>query len=505
MSLSSDLIYRRRWWTLGVLSLSLLVIGLDNTILNVALPSLREDLNASSSQLQWIVDSYMLVFAGILLTAGSLGDRFGRRKALTAGLVVFGAGSLASAFSGSAAMLIGTRALMGVGAAFIMPSTLSILTNVFPAKERPKAIGVWAGVSGIGIAIGPLAGGWLLTHFWWGSVFLVNVPFVVATLVAAWKLVPESRDPETTPLDLAGAALSVAGLTSLVWAITEAPARGWASTRILIAFGVSAALMVAFAVREVTARYPMLDVRLFLRRSFSAASASITLVFFALMGTIFFLTQYIQSVLGYTPLEAGVRIVPVSAAMIVGAGLSTKIVARIGTRAIVALGLTLVAASLLLLAQAHADSGYGIVAAVLAIMGLGMGLAMAPATESVMSSVPLEKASVGSAMNDTTRMVGGALGVAVLGSVLSSGYRGHLDASVPDAARDSLGGALHVGGAQLVDHARHAFVSGMSTASLVAAGIALAGALVAYFVLPKRRQPGADVVELAPAAEALAA
>jgi EmrB/QacA subfamily drug resistance transporter len=465
----------------------------------------REDLNASSSQLQWIVDSYMLVFAGILLTAGSLGDRFGRRKALMAGLVVFGAGSLVSAFSGSAAMLIGSRALMGVGAAFIMPSTLSILTNVFPARERAKAIAVWAGVSGIGIAIGPLAGGWLLTHFWWGSVFLVNIPFVVATIFAAVKLVPESRDPKTTPLDLAGATLSVAGLITVVWAITDAPTSGWTSTRIMIAFGVAIVLLAAFAVREVTARYPMLDVRLLLHRSFSAASASITLVFFALMGTIFFLTTYIQSVLGYTPLQAGVRIVPVSAAMILGAGLSTKIVARIGTRAIVAVGLALVGAALLLLAQANVDSGYGIVAAVLALMGLGMGFAMAPATDSVMSSVPLEKASVGSAMNDTTRMVGGALGVAVLGSILSSGYRGHLDANVPDAARDSLGGALHVGGTQLVDHARHAFVSGMSTASLVAGGIALAGALVAYFALPRRPKAEAEIIELAPATEALAA
>ena len=508
MSPAAELIHRRRWWTLAVLSLSLLVIGLDNTILNVALPSLRTDLNATSSQLQWIADSYMLVFAGILLTAGSLGDRFGRRRALVLGLVIFGAGSLASAFAGSATELIATRGLMGLGAAFIMPSTLSILTNVFPAGERAKAIGIWAAVSALGIAIGPVTGGWLLAHFWWGSVFLVNVPFVVATLVAARRLVPESRDPESPRLDGVGAGLSLVGLITLVWAVIEAPNRGWTSSHVLVAFAASAVLLTAFAVWELRTRYPMLDVRMFRNRRFSAASASVGLVFFALMGTIFFLTQYIQSVLGYTPLQAGVRIIPVAGGMILGAGLSTKLTRRFGTKVMVAAGLGTVSAALFLLAHAQVDSGYGLVAAVLAIMGLGMGFAMAPATDSVMGSLPLEKASVGSAMNDTTRMVGGALGVAVLGSLLSSGYRSHLPASAGDAARDSLGGALYVAGphSALADTARHAFVSGMGTAALAAGAIALVGALLALVFLPAREH--SVVVELAPPAtvdEALAA
>jgi EmrB/QacA subfamily drug resistance transporter len=499
---STDTIHKRRWWTLGVLSLALLVIGLDNTILNVALPSLRSDLGASSSQLQWIVDSYMLVFAGVLLTAGSLGDRFGRKRSLMAGLVVFGAGSLASALAGSATMLTASRALMGLGAAFIMPSTLSILTNVFPAHERARAIAIWAAVSGLGIAIGPISGGFLLKHFWWGSVFLVNVPFIVAALLAARWLVPESRDPSTPPLDLRGAGLSIAALTLLVWGVIEAPDRGWTSGSILAAFAAAAAIGAAFVVRELTAAHPMLDVRLFRNGRFSGASLSVALVFFALMGTIFFLTQYLQSVLGYTPLEAGVRVVPVAAGLILGSGISTRLTAKLGTKAMVAGGLSLLSGALLLLSSAQADSGYGLVAGVLLLMGFGMGTAMAPATDSVMGALPLEKASVGSAMNDTTRMVGASLGVAVLGSVLSSGYRSNLDvtglpAVAAAAARDSLGGALQVAGGHgpLVESAQHAFVVGMHATSLVAAGIAFAGALLALAFLPAREREATFVAE----------
>jgi EmrB/QacA subfamily drug resistance transporter len=509
MTPSPDLIYRRRWWTLGVLSLSLLVIGLDNTILNVALPSLRADLHASSSQLQWIVDAYLLVFAGILLTAGGLGDRFGRKKALVAGLVVFGGGSCASAFAGSASALISTRALMGLGAALIMPSTLSILTNVFPARERARAIAIWAGVSGLGIAIGPITGGWLLDHFSWGSVFLVNVPFVLGTLIAARSLVPESRDPAAAPLDYVGAALSIVALVSLTWGIIEAPSKGWTALPILAAYAVSAAFAAAFVAWELRTAHPLLEISFFRNRSFSAASASIALVFFALMGVIFYLTQYIQSVLGYSPLQAGIRIVPIAAGLMVAAGNAPRLVAKLGVRRMIAIGLATVAGSLLLLSQATVNSGYWLVAVVLLTMGIGMGLAMAPATDSVMGSLPLEKASVGSAMNDTTRMVGGALGVAVLGSILQSGYSSHIGSAAPAAARDSLGGALQVGGAQLVEHARHAFVSGMSTASLVAAAIAFAGAIIAFVALPKVQQEHADVVELrraaVPAPETIAA
>lgn len=515
----ADLIYRRRWWTLAVLCLSLLVIGLDNTILNVALPSLSSDLNASSSELQWIVDSYMLVFAGVLLTAGSLGDRFGRRRALVGGLAVFGLGSLAAAFSGSAGELISSRALMGLGAAFIMPSTLSILTAVFPAGERAKAIGIWAGVSGLGIAIGPVTGGFLLEHFSWGAVFLVNVPFVIATLALMRFLVPESLDAKASPLDPIGAGLSIAGLTTLLWAIIEAPSKGWTSGSILVAFGATAVLLASFAVWELRTRYPMLDVRLFRNRRFTGASAAISLTFFGLFGTIFFLTTYLQQVLGYSPLDAGIRVIPVALGIIVASGLSARLTARVGTKVMVAGGLATVASALFLLSTATVDTGYGLVAAVLLTMGVGMGLAMAPATDSVMGSLPLAKASVGSAMNDTTRMVGGSLGVAILGSLLSSGYRSEVEpatASLPapagEAAADSLGGALGVAGQlggeagrALTESAQTAFVSGMNTAAIVAAAVVLAGSLAALLLLPSREAEVVHIPAGENAPEALAA
>ncbi len=484
--------YERRWWTLAVLSMSLLVIGLDNTILNVALPSVREDLGATSSQLQWIVDSYMLVFAGILLTAGSLGDRFGRKRALEFGLVVFGAGSVLAALSGSSGMLIASRSLMGVGAAFIMPSTLSILTNVFPSGERAKAIGIWAGVSGLGIVIGPVTGGFLLEHFWWGSVFLVNVPFVALTLLAARSLVPESRDPSAPRLDPPGAGISIVALTTLLWGIIEAPSRGWTSPAIAAAFAAALLLSAAFVVWELRTDSPMLDVRFFGNPRFTAASVSLALVFFVLFGTIFFLTQYLQSVLGYGALAAGVRIIPFAFAMMPAAALSPRVTARFGTKLTVAGGLLLIAAGLGVLTQASDGSGYGLVAVALVVTGLGMGIAAAPATDSVMGSLPLEKASVGSAMNDTTRMVGGSLGVAIMGSVLSSVYQANVPASAGVVARDSVGGAMAVaaetGNSALADTASHAFVSGMTAAALVGTIVAGAGALLAYFLLPNEER-----------------
>src|SRR4051794_2968945 len=334
----------RRWWTLLVLSASLLVIGLDNTILNVALPTLEHDLGASSSQLQWIIDAYMLVFAGLLLTAGALGDRFGRKRALSFGLAVFGLGSGLSALATSPEMLIATRALMGVGGAFIMPSTLSIITAVFPSDERAKAIGIWAGVSGLGIAIGPVAGGWLIEHASWNAVFLVNLPFVVAALIVGRWLIPESKDPAAPRLDLPGFALSIAGLTTLVWAIIEAPARGWTDGTILGAFGIAAVILGTFLAWELRAREPMLDVRLFRNPSFSGASGAITFVFFALMGSMFFLTQYLQDVLGYSALGAGLRVSPIAIGLIIGGPVSAKLAARFGTRLVVAGGLLLGAA-----------------------------------------------------------------------------------------------------------------------------------------------------------------
>jgi EmrB/QacA subfamily drug resistance transporter len=506
MTATAQQIHDRRWWTLAVLSTALLVISLDNTILNVALPTIERELDATSGQLQWIVDSYTLVFAGLLLTMGALGDRFSRRGALVAGLAIFGSASLASAFAGTPTMLITTRALMGVGGALIMPTTLSILTNVFPAHERPKAIGIWAAVAGIGVGVGPAAGGFLIDQFDWTAVFLVNVPIVIAALAAAPKLVPDSKDPEQSRLDPVGAVLSTAGLGFLTAAIIEAPDSGWTDPMILAGFGSAAEVLAAFVIWELKSSSPMLDVRLFRIRRFSGASGAVTLVFFALFGAIYFLTQYLQDVLDYSPLDAGIRTLPIAAGLIVGGPLSAKLASRFGTRAIVAAGLVVVAGGLYLLSGADVDTGYGLIATALVMMGFGMGATMAPATESIMSSVPLNHAGVGSAMNDTVRMVGGTLGVAILGSLLSSSYGDKMDPvvkSLPDsaasAASDSVGHAGVVAdqiggsaGAALNHAAEAAFTSAMSSTLTVAAAIAIAGSALALIVLPGRGRERAE-------------
>jgi EmrB/QacA subfamily drug resistance transporter len=495
----------RRWWALLVLCLSLVVLAMDNTILNVTLPSLARDLGATASQLQWMVDAYILVFAGLLLTMGALGDRFGRKLALDAGLLVFAAGSAASALAGSAEVLIAARAAMGIGAALIMPATLSIITNIFPPTERGRAIGAWAGVAGLGIVVGPVVGGWLLEHFWWGSVFLVNLPVVALAMLAGWPLVPNSRDPDATPLDPTGAALSITGLVALVYGIIQAPEDGWTAPPILAAFGVAAVLSVAFVWWERRTEHPMLRIQFFRNPRFSAASGAIAMAFFALFGSVFLLTQHLQFVLGYTPLQAGVRVLPV-AALAVAAPLSARLVERIGTKLVVAAGLLVVAGALWLLSTVELGDGYGRVAATLALLGCGMGFVMAPATESIMGSLPLAKAGVGSAMNDTTRQVGGALGVAVLGSILASSYRTAIQPALRDAppqlaqaAGDSIGAAATIAtqlgsaGQGLLEAARTAFIQGMGDALQVGAGAATLAALLVLLFLPARGKEEAPV------------
>jgi len=504
-----DRTYRRRWWTLAVLCMSLVVIGVDNTILNVALPTLVTDLHASTSQLQWIVDGYTLVFAGLLLTAGSLGDRFGRRGALSLGLVIFGLGSVLSAVAGSAGQLIATRSIMGIGGALIMPATLSIVTNVFTVPaERARAIGIWAGFSAIGIAIGPLAGGYLLEHFYWGSVFLVNVPIVITALVAGFFLVPTSKDPSAPKLDPLGAVLSIAGLTALLWTIIEAPGKGWTSSATVVGFVVAIAVLGAFILWELHTDHPMLNVSFFKNPRFTAASLAVTLTFFALFGSLFLTTQYLQSVLGFSALAAGVRIIPFAAVMMVLAPQSPKLAERFGTKLVVTAGLVLVAAGLAALAFVEPSAGYTPVFVSFVILASGMALTMAPATESIMGSLPRDKAGVGSAVNDTTRQVGGALGVAIIGSVYSSIYASQishtlsgigLPSEAAAGASDSIGGALAVAksiggdtGEAIMTAARSAFVDGMHRGVLVGAGVALIGAVIALVFLPARAPESAD-------------
>ena len=494
-------LYSRRWQALIVLAMSLLIVCIDNTILNVALPTIQDELDASSSQLQWIVDGYLLVFAVLLLLAGSLGDRFGRKKALMFGLVVFGAGSLLAAAAPGTTQLIASRGLMGVGAAAIMPTTLSILTNIFPENERPKAIAIWSAVAGMGIAIGPTTGGWLIEHFDWSSVFLVNIPIVIGGLVAGAFLIPESRDPEPKPLDFPGAGLSIAGLTAVVWGLIEASERGWTDSMVLGAFGIGAAILALFVLWERHTTHPMLDVSVFRNLRFSAASVAVGFVFFALMGVVYFLTTYLQSVMGFSALDAGVRMIPVAIGMILTTKPSVLLTERFGTKAIVAMGMSVVAAALYVLSTCGVDTGYGRVALALGMLGSGMALAMSPATESIMGSLPKAKAGIGSAMNDVVREVGGTLGVAVLGSVLASGYGGSMDgaavaglpAEAAETASDSVGGAhavaTQIGGeaaTRLTHLADQAFVDAMATTALIAAGVALVGALIAAAFLPSR-------------------
>jgi EmrB/QacA subfamily drug resistance transporter len=498
--------YERRWWILGVLCLSLLVIGLDNTILNVALPTLVRDLHATDSQLQWIVDAYVLVFAGLLLTMGSLSDRFGRRSALGIGLLVFGAGSIASALATSASVLIGTRAAMGIGGALIMPSTLSILTNVFPPRERGRAIGIWAGVSGLGIGLGPVVGGLLLDRFWWGSVFLVNVPVVIFAFIAGRLIVPNSKDPAAPRVDPVGVGLSIAGLVTLVYSIIEAPNHGWTSASELIGFVAAAVLLGSFVWWELRTDHPMLNVRFFENPRFTAANMSITLVFFALFGSLFFLTQYLQFILGYTPLQAGLRTAPIALVMIVVAPVTGSLVHRLGNKVLVVAGMCVVAIGLFLMSQMTPTSGYGHVLLSMLVLASGMSLAMTPATESVMGSLPREKAGVGSAMNDTTRQVGGALGVAVLGSVFTSAYTARLasaltglPAVVGEKVRASVGAALGVAhsiggpaGRGLASVAVDSFIHAMSRALVIGALVAILGAAISLIWLPNRAEPDAE-------------
>jgi EmrB/QacA subfamily drug resistance transporter len=473
-----------RWVALGVLCTSLLAIVVDNTIVNVALPTLVRELDADVGELQWVVDAYTLVFAGLLLLAGALGDRYGRRRMLLAGLVVFAVSSLAAARAGSVDALIACRAVMGAGAACIMPATLSLLISVFEdERERAMAVGLWAATAGVGVALGPVAGGFLLDHFAWGSIFLVNVPLCVAAIAVGLRVVPESRDPVARRIDWTGAALSGAGLVALVWAIIEAPSEGWTSPLVLEVGGLAVVLLGAFVLQQRRAAEPLLDVRLFRDARFSAASATVMVLFFALFGFLFVATQYLQFVLGFSPSAAGVRVLPYAGAMIVFASLSAKLVERYGTRRIATLGMALFAAGLAVAATVAADTGYGRLAMAFVLMGAGMGLAGAPATESIMRSLPPARANIGSAVNDTTRELGGALGVAVVGSIMSSVYAAGLPAGVPAAAEESLGAAVLAGGA-VATAAQDAVVHAMSTASIVVAVVAAVGALIAWMHLP---------------------
>jgi EmrB/QacA subfamily drug resistance transporter len=491
-------VFERRWKILAVLCTSLMVVIVGNTALNVALPTLASDLNASTSALQWMVDSYGLVFAGLLLTAGTIGDRYGRKGTLQLGLTVFLAGSLFAAFMNSSSGVIAGRAIMGFGAAFVMPATLSILTNVFPPHERGRAIAIWAGVSGGGAAIGPVASGLLLEHFSWGSVFLVNVPIIALALGAGYVLLPKSKDPQPDRLDPTGALLSIAGLSALVYAIIEAPHRGWASTGSLSLFGLAIVLLGGFLFWETRTMHPMLNLRFFLDPRFGVASGVITLTFFAMFGFFFLLTQYFQLVLGYGTLEAGVKQLPFAFVLMTCAPRAPALAARFGVNKVVAFGLSGVTIAMFMFTVVSKGTSYLELLPVLLVMAFGMAMIIPSMTGSIMSAVPMGKAGVGSAMNDTTRELGGALGVAVLGSLVAGRYGTRLVPALESLtgplrakAEESLAGALQsaralggAGGTRVSDIAREAYVAGIHLAGVVAGCVAFVAAVVVYKYLP---------------------
>ncbi|MFI8290761.1 MFS transporter [Streptomyces sp. NPDC085614] len=503
-----EAVHRRRWIVLGVLTLSLLIVVLDNSILNVAVKTIASPaptgIGAGQSELEWAINSYTLVFAGLLFTAGLLGDRWGRKKVLLFGIAVFGTGSALAAFSGSPGELITYRAVMGLGAAFVMPATLAVLMNVFEREEQPRAIGIWAGSVGVAIAVGPITGGILLEHFWWGSIFLVNVPVVIIAFVLMAWLVPDSRDPAPGRIDVPGVFLSVVGLVLLVYGIIRGgELADFTDPTVLAPLLAGLAVLVGFVLHEKRSDHPAIDIGYFAKPAFSAAVAAIALVFFALMGVTFFSAFYLQSVRGYSALQAGLLILPIAVAQLVFSPRARLAVERFGARVVCAAGMLLVAAGLTAFTSFDADTPVWTLELVFFAQGLGMAHIMPPVTVAVMQSLPREKAGSGSAINNTFRQVGGALGVAVLGSVLSATYRGEIEGrltALPAGLRDTagesieatLGVAARLGpeGAALVAPAYDAFLDAMHVTAACSAAIALFGAVVVAAFLPGRRPGG---------------
>jgi EmrB/QacA subfamily drug resistance transporter len=495
---------------LVALLLATFLVNLDTTLVNVALPAMVRQLHATTTQLQWVVDAYNLVFAALLLTFGSLSDRFGRKSTLIAGLAVVGTASLAGGLTTTAAQLIAARAVMGLGAAMTLPATLSLISSVFTERrERARAIGLWGAIAGVAIALGPIVGGWLLEHYSWAAIFIAMAPVAAAAVALAAVAVPASRDPGAAPVDVPGLVLSSAAMALLVFTIIEAPAYGWTAARSVAGYAGSAVLLAAFITWERRAAHPMLEVGLFRNMRFSAASAAVTVSFFTLFGFIFLIAQYFQFVRGYGPLSTGVRLLPVALSVGAGSVAGTQLAMRAGTRLVVTTGLVAMAAFYgWAAATINGTIPYGIIAAQMVVYGAGLGLTSAPATESIMGAVPRARAGVGSAINDSTRLVGGTLGVAVIGSIYASVYGSRLSATLPAAvpapvaaiAHQSVGAAYaaaakitalgHPALGLALQHASgSAFLRGLTIGALVAGSVAAAGAILAAAFLPAQPAP----------------
>ncbi|GLW65164.1 MFS transporter [Actinomadura rubrobrunea] len=499
---------RWRWLVLAVLCLSLSMVVIDNTVLNVAVPSLISDLGADIADVQWVLNSYLLVLAGLLLVAGGASDRYGRKRVLLIGLIVFGGASLAASFADSPGQLIAARAVMGVGAACLMPGTLSVLMHTFNEQERPKAIGIWMAVSSVGIAGGPVLGGFLIDRFWWGAVFLVNVPLALISVIAVIVLVPESRVRGTGRLDLPGAVLSIATGVSIVWAIIAVPEKGWTSSRVLTWAALGLVMLVVFVLWERRFPEPMFDLTLFRNARFSAAVSGGLLAGFGMAGSMFLLTQHFQMLLNYSPLEAGLRMMPLALSLLIGSSmLSAPLGKRLGAPAAL-LGAMTVAAAGLALISFLGSGGYAGILAGLVLLGLGIGVAGPVAGNALMSAIPLERAGMGAGVNSTVQELGNALGVAALGSILAALFRDRLPIRVEGEGSLSLPDVLSQlppGDLALVDRVRDAFGDGLSNSQILGAAVVLAGGLIASFLLwrtkPLAQQPPTPQAQPSMAAE----
>lgn len=501
---------QQKWWALGALTLSVLTIGFDITIMNVALPTLATELSAGTDALQWIVNSYILLFAGLMLPIGAIADRYGRRRLLLIGLAVFAAASLGAAWADSSGAVVAARAVLGVGAAIIMPTTLATIAVLFAPVERGKALSIVVMGMGAGIPLGPIIGGYLLNHFWWGSIFLINVPIIAAAMIAIALLLPESRDPSPPRPDLLGGMLSITGLLVLVYAAIEAPDRGWDDGNVLGGFAAAAVLLVAFGWWELRTPQPMIDLRLFRSPQFTWGNINATVVSFALFGLLFVVPLYLQFVLGHDALETGLRLLPLIGGFVIGVGAGTRVAGRIGHKIPIAVGLLLTAGGLAIGSTTDAGSTFAFAAFWYAITGLGIGSALTPSMDAVLAVLPPERAGSGTAITMTLRQAGGALGVAVLGSLLSQVYTDRLNvAGLPqpaaEVARDSIAGAVAVaaraGNPALAQSANGAYIDGMQLVLIVCAAIAVLGAALTMVFMPGRPRRHPDAAQVDAAAE----